>query len=135
MENTRVAKVEENAISLKQINAGETANIEVPVKMTNAEEISTNILSKDTTLNLEGTYIKASAKSNTIGITKTVTVNIVPSTNANAEIETNVITNIKIKVGEETKRVIQLYVKTRLANNEYPVKKTEKFCVAERYMI
>lgn len=130
MENTRVAKVEENAISLKQINAGETANIEVPVKMTNAEEISTNILSKDTTLNLEGTYIKASAKSNTIGITKTVTVNIVPSTNANAEIETNAITNIKTKVGEETKRVIQLYVKTRLANNEYPVKKTEISVVA-----
>lgn len=130
IENTMVAKVEENAISLKQINAGETANIEVPVKMTNAEEISTNILSKDTTLSLEGTYIKASAKSNTIGITKTVTVNMVPSTNANAEIETNVITNIKTKVGEETKRVIQLYVKTRLANNEYPVKKTEISVVA-----
>lgn len=130
IENTMVAKVEENAISLKQINAGETANIEVPVKITNAEEISTNILSKDTTLSLEGTYIKASAKSNTIGITKTVTVNMVPSTNANAEIETNVITNIKTKVGEETKRVIQLYVKTRLANNEYPVKKTEISVVA-----
>ena len=125
IENERIAKVEKKAIELKQINAGEVVNIEVPIKIANAEEISTEMLSKETTLKLEGTYMKAKAKETNVETTRKVVVNIVPSEEVKAEVETGVITNIKTLVGEENKRVIQLYVKTRIANNEYPVKKTE----------
>lgn len=124
IENNMIQEVENNSISLKQINAGENVNIDLPIEVINAEEIASTMLSKETTLKLEGTYVKANTKSVTIGIEKNVTLNIVPSKDVSVELDTSILTNTKTLVGENNKRVVQLLVKSRVANNEYPINKT-----------
>ena len=124
IENDMIAEIQNNSISLKQINAGTSVNIDLPIEFVRSEEISTTMLSKETSLKLEGTYMKANAKAIATKIDKKVTLNIVPSKEVKAELDTSIITNIKTLVGENNKRVVQVLIKSRIANNEYPINKT-----------
>lgn len=124
VENNMIAELQSNSISLKQINAGTNVNIDLPIEVVKAEEIATTMLAKEAILKLEGTYMKASAKAVTTEMEKKITLNIVPSKDVNVELDTNVITNTKTLVGENNKRVVQLFIKSRVANNEYPASKT-----------
>ena len=124
IENNMIAELQSNSISLKQINAGTNVNIDLPIEVVKAEEIATTMLAKEAILKLEGTYMKASAKAVTTEMEKKITLNIVPSKDVNVELDTNVITNTKTLVGENNKRVVQLFIKSRVANNEYPASKT-----------
>ena len=124
IENNMIAELQSNSISLKQINAGTNVNIDLPIEVVKAEEIATTMLAKEAILKLEGTYMKASAKAVTTKMEKKITLNIVPSKDVKVELDTNVITNTKTLVGENNKRVVQLFIKSRVANNEYPASKT-----------
>ena len=119
-----IASIEGNTINLKQISNGETVNIELEVELLEQDSISVDMLTKTSTLNLTGTYVQEEAKEVKVDISKEVTLNIVLDEKAHVELETKIITNKVLEVNGENKRVVQLLIKSRLTNNEYPVKQT-----------
>ena len=119
-----IASIEGNTINLKQISNGETVNIELEVELLEQDSISVDMLTKTSTLNLTGTYVQEEANEVKVDISKEVTLNIVLDKEAHVELETKIITNKVLEVNGENKRVVQILIKSRLTNNEYPVKQT-----------
>lgn len=119
-----ILEIKENKIKLKQINSGETVKIEVEIEILKPENISIDQLTKESTLKLTGTYIQEKAKKLEIDLTEKVTLSIIADNQAQAELQTEIVTNKILKIQEQNKRIIQLLVKSRITENEYPIKQT-----------
>lgn len=119
-----------NNIQFSQINAGETATLELDIEPIIKDEISVDMLSKASTVVLTGNYTNSNSKSEleteTISVTDEITMNYQPdATIANAELETDIVTNKVLSVNGTNKRVVQALVKSRLTENQYPVEYTK----------
>lgn len=119
-----ISSISDNKVYLKQINAGETVNIELKVKPIILDTLNTNMLSQESLLNLTGKYIEKNNKERKVDITNAVRLDLKVPEKQNAELKSNIITNEKLIVNGEEKRVIQLSIDSRLENNSYPVKET-----------
>lgn len=119
-----ILEIKENKIKLKQINSGETVKIEVEIEILEPENLSIDQLTKESTLKLTGTYVQEKAKKLEIDLTEKITLNLIVDDQAQAELQTEIITNQILKIEEQNKRIIQLLVKSRISENEYPIKQT-----------
>ena len=120
-----ISSIEENKIGLKQINAGESIDIDVVVQILTPDTITAEELTKKSTISLVGTYMKEKSKATEIKIEKNVQINLVTEENAEVELVSSIITNKVMEVNGENKRVIQVLVNSRVAKNQYPVRKEE----------
>lgn len=123
--NTHIKSIEGNKVSLKQINSGETVEIELGIEPIIKDKIATDFLSKITTVKMMGSYVYSkSEEGQSIRTDKLVSINYIPDETTGAELETNIITNKILSVNGVNQRVVQVLVKSRIANNEYPVEQT-----------
>ena len=119
-----IASIDGNKVSLKQINAGETATIELEIEPAIGESLTEDMLIKTSDLKLTGKYMETSYKGLSIDSTKNVTLDVQADAAANAELNTDIITNKVFSIDGADKRVVQVLVKSRLSDNQYPIKQT-----------
>lgn len=119
-----ILSIEDNKINLNQINAGETVELELDIEPIISETISSDMLSKETTVKLNGTYMEKTYKGLDIEAEKTVKLNLRIDEEAQAELQTEIITNKVFAINGSNKRIVQLIVKSRLTENQYPIKQT-----------
>lgn len=122
--NNNVKEIKDNVIYLNQINAEDTAHIEVEIEFLNENEISTVSLNSETDVKLKGTYI-SSKKNNEIDATSKVLVNWNIPQNTKAEILSKILTNKIYTINQQNKRIVQFLVSSKLTNNSYPTKNTK----------
>ena len=123
-ENNYIREVKDNIIYLNQINAEETASIEVGIEFLEEDEIPVSTLREATTVKLKGTY--TSSKGN-VEIDSGSNVKVIwkKAESTKAELAAKLQTNEVYKVNEENKKVVQFLISSKLTNNEYPIKTTE----------
>lgn len=119
-----IASIADNNVTLKQINAGETVTIELDIEPSIGDVLTEEMLLKKSTLELTGKYMETSYKGLNIEGERTVTLDLKVDEGASAELETDIITNKVFSIDGTNKRVVQLLVKSRLSDNQYPIKQT-----------
>ena len=117
-----IKEINENKVILKQITAGEIIELELDIEPIISDILTPNMLSKISIVKLNGSY--TGAKESGIQYGKEVCVSFKPDETATAELETKIITNKVLSVNEANKRVIQLLIKSRLTDSQYPVEQT-----------
>lgn len=118
-----VNKIEENVITLNQINAGSTASIEVEIEPVKDDDFDTGLLEAVSKLELEGIYKDSTQKDIEISATREIKLEYKEDYNENnIENTIEVVTNKVVKVKGEDKRVLQLSVNMGLKENDYPIK-------------
>lgn len=121
-DNKYVNKVEENKLTLNQINASEKVQIDVEIEPIKDELFNIGLLSKKTNINLNAIYRDSSEKDIKIKSTKEVKLEYTYEKENNIENDIKLITNKIMTVNGEDKRVIQLSMDMGLKANQYPVK-------------
>lgn len=119
-----IASINENKVTLKQINAGATAVIELEIEPQISDTLTAETLSKASDLKLTGKYMETSYKGLQIDSTKNIVLDLKPDESNSAELKTSIITNKIFKIEGTNKRIVQLLVKSRLIDNQYPIKQT-----------
>ena len=119
-----IASIDGNTVNLKQINAGSTEVIELDIEPIIKDSLSADELMQASDLKLSGTYMETSYKGLKIDATRSVNLDLQADKTAEAELTTDIITNKVFSINNENKRVIQLFIKSRLADNQYPIKQT-----------
>ena len=123
--NKKVNNIQENKITLNQINAGDTVEIEIGIDPLKTEQMDLSQLTMSSKIKLTGTYMETSYKGKDINAEKTVKLNLImDEQNTTAEINNEIITNKVFNINGENKRIVQMLVKTKITNNNYPVKQT-----------
>ncbi len=105
------------------VNAGSTTTVEKEIEFIEIDNLEKEYLNKNTTVNLTGKY-KNSKKEYEIEAETTAQVNWISSEDVEAMLETEVLTNYIYKKEEQSKKIVQLLVKSKIKNNSYPVKET-----------
>ena len=119
-----VEDIQGNKVKLKQINAGDSAVIELDVEPVIADSMDADMLMKASDLKLTGKYMETSYKGLSIDSVKAVKLNLQADSSASAELKTEIITNKVFSIDGKDKRVVQLAIKSRLTDNQYPIKQT-----------
>ncbi len=119
-----ISNIEGNKVNLKQINAGATVEIELDIEPVISETIKADELSMNSTIKLTGQYMETTYKGLDIEATKTIKANFEVDESASAELTTDIITNDVISLKGTNKRIVQLLIKSRLSDNQYPVSQT-----------
>ena len=122
--NDFVNKMEGNIITLNQINAGSTVEIEVKVELLKQEVFDLNFLEMESQIQLKGIYKDSSERDISVLSSKSVQLSY-PSANITEENlvrEMEVITNKNIKMNEEERKVVQVALRLGLKDNGYPIK-------------
>lgn len=122
-ENEFVKEIDESNITLNQINAGNTAEIEVGIEFLNEDNIEFDSLGKDNKINLTGVY-KNSKKDIDIQGNTTVKINWNSQEGLNAKIGAKILTNKAYEIEGSQKRIVQVLVDSKLENDLYPIKNT-----------
>ena len=119
-----IASIDENKVTLKQINAGTTVVIELDIEPAIGDTLTEEMLLKASDLKLTGRYMETSYKGLSIDATRAVSLDLQADESASAELETDIITNKIFAIDGTDKRIVQLLVKSRLSDNQYPIKQT-----------
>ena len=122
--SNEITNIENNKIYLNQINAGSTVEIELNIEPKTLENINPDMLTKESAIKITGTYMEETYKGLDIEATKTVNLNLNIDESAQAELETEIITNKIFSINGTNKRLVQLLIKSRLTENQYPIKQT-----------
>ena len=122
--NEFVNKIEENTITLSQINAGSTVEIEVKVELLKAEIFDSKLFDMESQITLKGIYKESSERDISVVSSKNVKLSY-PSANLveeNIVSDMEVITNKNININGEDKKVIQVALRLGLKDNSVPTK-------------
>lgn len=74
-DNQYINKIENNVITLNQINAGENASIELPIEFSKTEKVNPELFSRESTITLNAIYVNEAGKEKKIQKTYTLKVN------------------------------------------------------------
>lgn len=122
-ENAYINKIEGNTITLNQINAGETAELEIEIEPVKEEIYNTGLLDMVSQISLAGIYRDSTQKDIEIKATREINLKITEANKEeNISNEINIITNKILKINGENKRVVQFELKQGLKENNYPIK-------------
>ena len=122
IKGNKISKIEGNKVTLNQINAGEKIEIEIGITPINSETIKEAQLIMESKIKLTGTYMETTYKGKDISAEKTVNLKITAEQDTDLEVYSEVIANKIYKINGENKRVIQITAKSRITDNNYPVK-------------
>lgn len=119
-----ISSIEGNKVNLKQINSGSTIEIELDIEPVTEETVRADLMNMETTVKLTGQYMEESDEGVNIEGTDTLTLAYEADETAKPELETEIITNNVMSVNGANKRVVQLSIKSRLSENQFPVTQT-----------
>lgn len=122
--SSEISKIEGNTVTLKQINAGSKVEIELAIEPIISEKMSLDKFDATSTVKLTGTYMENTYKGKDIKAEKEINLKLVADESTSAELNIEIVTNKVFSINGENKRVIQLIVKSRITDNNYPVKQT-----------
>ena len=114
---------EENKIVLNQINKGESALIEIPIKINAGSSFDVKDLSKVAEIKLEGTYINNKGKE--VKVNKTMEVETIIDGIAEANLSLEVSKYVSFNVSGSKGVILQTLLKSNLVDNKLPVKSTK----------
>ena len=121
-----IEEISGNEVKLKQINSGTTQTIKVLVEAIKDDKVSLDMLSGNTHVVLNGSYINSesieSEEKNQIKGTTAVKISWVSSKDVSSELNAKVITNSIYELNGEKKKIVQLQVDSKVKNNDYPIK-------------
>lgn len=121
--NPNINKIENNKVTLNQINAGSNVQIDLQIQPVTDEIFDAGLLNVSSKINLTGVYRDSTQKDINIKGTREVKLEYTEdNTSENIESTTKVITNKVIKISGEDKRVVQLEMNFGLKENNYPIK-------------
>ena len=124
-----ISSISGNQVTLNQINAGSTETIKLKIEAIKEETITETILNTKTEVMLQGQYVNSKnvEKDKYVDIkgTSVVEVKWKSSEETNAELNAELLTNSIYNVNGEEKRVVQILIRSRVTNNNYPIKNTE----------
>lgn len=112
-----------NTITLNKIRNGETVELAIPVKAIREDEISIDMFSKETGIEINGLLVKNNSK--TTKISKTIKVKKEWFGTAEVNLEQGVIKYVPYEQGEEKGIVLQTKIKANLNNSNLPIEKTK----------
>lgn len=122
-----ISKIENNVIYLKQMNAGETKEVEVKIETLKDNQFDLNLINLNSELLVEGNYRNSTQKDIAISSKRTVSLILVsPYTNPNESmiLSQNIITNKIFKIDNQYRRVIQTIINSGLKDNLFPIAET-----------
>ena len=123
-----VADISSNVVKLNQINAGSNVTLKFAIEPINATSITREMLNSNTKVNLNGQYVNSKnvEKDKYVDISGTAVVSINWKSSENTEVELNssLLTNAVYTTENESNRVVQILVNSKITNNNYPVKNT-----------
>lgn len=118
-----INSIKGNTITLNSLKGENKIDIELDIEPVVKEEYNVGMLSKETTIKLVGDYKESTEETKTsIEAEKKVTLNLLAPNNLSTTLNGNVITNTVCKIGEETKRIVQLELNSTVVDNVYPIK-------------
>ena len=121
-----VNKVEDNKISLNQINAGTVAQIDVEIEQIKDDNLDVSLLDKTSTIGLTGIYRDSTEKDINIKASRELKLEYAETNDENnVENGMEVITNKVTTVNGEEKRVVQVSMNLGLKDNNYPIKEID----------
>lgn len=121
-ESSYVNKIENNVITLNQINVGTTEEIKVKIEPIKEDNFEIGLLDMISKINLKGSYKDSTEKDINIKATRNVTLKLVENNQKeNILNDMKVITNKIAKINGEEKRVIQISYHMGLKQNNYPM--------------
>ena len=122
-----INKIDENTVTLNQINSGETVEFELKIKPLKEETINSGLLTMPSDVTINGIYRNSQERD--INITSTRQVKLILaspySENEGMDIRNSIITNKVYEINGEKKRLIQVLVESGLEGNRYPVKENK----------
>ena len=121
-----INQVEDNKITLNQINAGTTAKMEIEIEPVQKDVFNAGLLNMTSKLQLSGIYKNSSDKENTVKATREVAYKYTAnSSQENVKNSAQIITNKIVKISGEEKRVVEISMNMGLKDNSYPIKNME----------
>lgn len=127
--NEHINEITENSIVLNQINAGDDVIIEVGIQPIRDDAYELDMLNRDTSVIMTGTYIAGKNKVYKIDIRQTLNLSLIsPYLNTDIDkmnLQSQIVTNNIYNLNEQNKRLVQLEIVSGLQNNEYPIKNTK----------
>ena len=123
--NQYIKSMSENQIILDTIRAERTVELEIGIEPVVEESYNVDMLSKNSILKLTGSYINSEDKKTSIESEKSVALSLVVPSNIETTFAGKVITNRIYKIGEESKRIVQVELNSGVVENVYPIKATE----------
>lgn len=113
---------ETNTITLNQIDKGESAVLEIPIKMNTGSDFNVSDFNKISDIILEGTYVNNNGDD--ISISKTIEVNAKMTAEAEANLESEISKYVQFDINGEKGVVLQQLVKSNIVGNVLPAKQT-----------
>lgn len=122
--HTSINKIENNTITLNQINSGEVAEFEIGIEPIKEDTINSRFLNMSSKLSINGIYRNIKEKDIKINATREVKLKLTsPYTEAeNADVNLAILTNKVYELEGTNKRIVQVLVESGLKGNEYPIK-------------
>ena len=120
-----INKIEDNAIYLNQINAGESKDFDIGLELLEDQSFDLSMINKISKVSINGTYKDSTEKDITINSERDICLKLIsPYENKNEDniLNQNIITNKVFEIDGKNKRVIQIMVQAGINNNLFPVK-------------
>lgn len=122
--HTSINKIENNTITLNQINSGEVVEFEVGIEPIKEDTINSRFFNMSSKISINGIYRNSKEKDIKINATREVKLKLIsPYTETEkVDLTTTILTNKVYEVEETNKRIVQVLVESGLNGNEYPIK-------------
>ena len=122
LKNEYVASIDEKTISLKQINDGDSINLEVGIEFAYIQEFDLDYLNRISEIRLSGTYVNSKNNNIQINGKADLKINWISQENIKSNLSSEIITNSIYSENGTNKRIVQLLINNKIENNSYPVK-------------
>ena len=123
-----VNEITDNTIALKQINAGETLDIQVGLEVNLQEEVDLANFNQENSIVLTGSYKNAMQKESSIEKENKIKVALTAPYSEEEEkvkLDTRIITNKIYNINGENKRIIQIAINSGLEKEGFPIGQTK----------
>lgn len=114
---------EENKIVLNQIGKGESAILEIPIRINAGSSFNAKDIAKTAKVELEGTYVSKTGKE--IAVNKTIEIETILDGTAESTLSEEVSKYITYDVSGSKGVILQTIIKSKLVDNKLPVKSTK----------
>lgn len=121
---SEISNINDNTITLNQINAGDTKEVEVKIDVAKDDNFDLSSIDLNSEILINGTYRDSTQKDIKISSTKNVKLNLTSPYDNNTKgiLTQEVITNKVLNYNGEQRRVIQIQINSGLEGNLFPVK-------------
>ena len=120
VENEKIAKVQNNVVTLNQINNGEDIILELPITFEHDVNVNIEQFNKISKVNFTATYIDENA--NERQIKKEVSLNLKWTANAEVQLSAEIIKYVPYDIDSEKGLIMQMCIKETVKDNLLPIK-------------